>query len=251
MKEPKHRHLQRGFYLLPNLLTTAGLFSGFYAVVAALKGLYDVAAMVIFIGMIFDGFDGRIARLTGTESAFGAEYDSLADMVTFGVAPALVVYSWALHDLHKPGWLAAFIFAAAGALRLARFNTQIGIADKRFFQGIPIPVAAGLIASMVWTCQEYAITGTWVTISAAIITVLAGLLMVSNIRYYSFKDLDFKDKVPFIMMILVVLVIACVLLDPPPVLFAVAVIYIFSGLVLGSIHKIRKMQRKRKFKRIV
>ncbi len=241
MRKLKHNNLKRGFYLLPNLFTTAGLFAGFYAVVAAMKGLYDVAAIVIFLGMIFDGFDGRIARLTGTESAFGAEYDSLADMVTFGIAPALVVYTWALHSLHKPGWLVAFIYAAAGALRLARFNTQLGVADKRFFQGIPIPIAAGLIASMVWMCQEYNFYGQWVTLTAAAITVLAGLLMVSNVRYYSFKDLDFKNRVPFITMIFVVLVIAGILLDPPPVLFTIFCLYIFSGLFISVTHKIRKI----------
>lgn len=249
MNRLKHKNLKRGFYLLPNLFTTAGLFAGFYAVVAAMKGLYDVAAIVIFIGMICDGFDGRIARLTGTESAFGAEYDSLADMVTFGIAPALVVYSWALHSLHKLGWVAAFIFAAGGALRLARFNTQLGVADKRFFQGIPIPVAAGLIASMVWTCQEFGIYGHYITIAAAAMTVLAGLLMVSNVRYYSFKDMDFKNSVPFVVIVFVVLVIGCILLDPAPVLFFIFCLYIISGLFISLIHKVRKAKRRRKHKR--
>lgn len=240
MKELKHKDLKRGFYLLPNVVTTAGLFAGFYAIVAALKGIYNIAAIAIFLGMIFDGFDGRIARWTGTESAFGAEYDSLADMVTFGVAPALVVYSWALHELHKPGWVVAFIFAAAGALRLARFNTQIGIADKRFFQGVPIPIAAGLIASMVWTCQEYDLHGRGVTIAAAVITVLAGILMVSSLRYYSFKDLEFKSSVPFIAIIAAVLVLGFVLLDPALVLFILAILYISSGPVVTIVYKLQE-----------
>lgn len=244
MKKLKYQNLNRGFYLLPNFFTTAGLFAGFYSVVAALKGLYSVAAMVIFIGMIFDGFDGRIARLTNTESAFGAEYDSLADMVTFGVAPALVVYSWALNSLHKPGWVAAFIFAAGGALRLARFNTQVGIADKRFFQGLPIPMAAALIAAMVWTCEEYGIHGSFIPVTAAIVTVIAGLLMVSNVRYYSFKDLDFKNNVPFVVIIASVLLIACILLDPPPVLLTLISLYIVSGLVISAWHKWLKFRHR-------
>lgn len=246
MRKLKHKNLRRGFYLLPNLFTTAGLFAGFYAIVAAMKGLYDTAAFVIFIGAVFDGFDGRIARLTGTESAFGAEYDSLADLVTFGIAPALVVYSWALHDLHKPGWLAAFIFTAAGALRLARFNTQHEISDKRFFLGLPIPMAAGLIASMVWSCEQFNLHGPVITIIAAVVTVCTGLLMVSNVHYYSFKDLDFKNRVPFVMIIFIVLLIAGILLDPPPVLFGLIALYTLSGLFISIKHQWRKSRRKRK-----
>lgn len=236
---------RRGIYLLPNLFTTAGLFAGFYAIVAAMKGVFDLAAIAIFVAMIMDSLDGRVARLTNTQSAFGAEYDSLSDLASFGIAPALVVYSWSLNALGKLGWLAAFIYAAAGALRLARFNTQIGIADKRYFQGLPIPAAAGVIASLVWLGSDYAIPGTGVAILIGSITVLAALLMVSNIRYHSFKHVDLKGRVPFVAILVIVLIFVAISLDPPKVLFLLAFGYAISGpiLTLWNLRKTRLLRK--------
>ncbi len=204
---------RRGIYLLPNLFTIAGLFAGFYAIVTAMEGYFNYAAIAIFVAMIMDFFDGRVARLTNTQSAFGAELDSLSDMVSFGVAPALVIYSWSLEGLGKLGWLAAFIFAAAGALRLARFNTQVLVADKRYFQGLPIPAAAGVLASMVWLCVDSEILGDIVSMMTAILAIIIAILMVSNVRYYSFKEIDLKGRVPFVAILLVVLVFVGISLD--------------------------------------
>lgn len=239
------RHRGRGIYLLPNLFTTAGLFAGFYAIVAAMKGFFDAAAIAIFIAMIMDALDGRVARLTNTQSAFGAEYDSLSDLASFGVAPALVVYSWSLESLGKLGWLAAFVFAAAGALRLARFNTQVHTMDKRYFQGLPIPAAAGFIASMVWLGVEYAIPGGSIVILVALLTILVAALMVSNVRYHSFKQVDLKGKVPFVAILLVVLIFVGISLDPPKVLFLIFFCYALSGpiLTLWNLRKARMLRR--------
>lgn len=237
---------RRGIYLLPNLFTTAGLFAGFYAIVAAMEGLFDIAAMAIFVAMIMDSIDGRVARLTNTQSAFGAEFDSLSDMVSFGVAPALVIYSWSLESLGKIGWLAAFIFAAAGALRLARFNTQVGTSDKRYFQGLPTPAAAAVIASLVWVGVEYAIPGDTFSILAGIITVLFAVLMVSNVRYHSFKQIDLKGRIPFVGILLVVVVFVSISLDPPKILFLVFFCYGLSGPVftLWNLRKTRALRRR-------
>lgn len=233
---------QRGVYLLPNLLTTAALFAGFYSIVAAMNGHFDEAAIAIFIAMIADGFDGRVARLTNTQTVFGAQYDSLSDMVSFGIAPALVVFSWSLFHLGKLGWLAAFLYTAATALRLARFNTQI--MDKRYFQGLPSPAAAGIVASMVWLGASYDLEGTAIALPIAAITLMAAGLMVSTIRYYSFKNIDFKGRVPFITAVLAVLVIAGIALNPPDVLFGLFFFYIFSGpiLTLVQLRKVRKQR---------
>jgi CDP-diacylglycerol---serine O-phosphatidyltransferase len=219
----------RGIYLLPNLLTTAGLFSGFYAVVSSMNGHFEAAAIAIFIAMIFDGLDGRVARMTNTQSAFGAEYDSMADMVSFGIAPGLVAYNWALSDMGKFGWLAAFVFVAAAALRLARFNTQVGVADKRYFQGLASPAAAGVIASIVWTGTEYQLDGQSYGFLMGIITIISGLLMVSNFRYNSFKDVDWKGKVNFFVVLLIVLVFAIIAMSPAEILMAIFVLYACSG----------------------
>jgi len=232
---------RRGIYLLPNLFTTANLFAGFYAVIAAMQGRFEPAAVAIFAAMLLDGIDGRVARLTQTQSDFGAEYDSLADMVAFGVAPALVVYEWALGGLGKVGWLAAFVYTAAAALRLARFNTQVGIADKRYFQGLPSPSAAGIIAAGVWIGADHFIDGADVSALAALITALAGLLMVSNFRFHSFKDFDLRGKVSFIVAVVVMLAFALVFLHPPVILFAGFTIYAISGPVLTLV---RRRQRK-------
>lgn len=220
---------RRGIYLLPNLLTTAGLFSGFFAVVSSMNGKFEAAAVAIFVAMIFDGLDGRVARMTNTQSEFGAEYDSMADMVSFGVAPALVAYNWGLTGLGKIGWLAAFIYVAGAALRLARFNTQVGIADKRYFQGLASPAAAALVAGFIWVSVEYEISRTDYGILVAIITGLAGLLMVSNFKYNSFKEVKLEGKVPFVALLLIMLVFVIVATEPALVLFIVFALYALAG----------------------
>jgi CDP-diacylglycerol--serine O-phosphatidyltransferase len=242
--EPNHRRA-RGIYLLPNLFTTAGLFAGFYAIVVAMKGAYDVAAIAIFIAMITDSLDGRVARLTNTQSAFGAEYDSLSDMVSFGVAPALVIYSWSLSTLGNFGWLLSFIYAAAVALRLARFNTQVGTADKRYFQGLASPAAAGIVMSLVWLGHVYGMEGALVNVIAGILTLFSALMMVSNVRYHSFKELDLKNKVPFVAILLIVLIFVAVSIDPPQILFLAFFAYGLSGPIftLVSLHRARKKRR--------
>lgn len=224
--DQKVRH--RGVYLLPNLFTTAALFSGFYAIITATQGQFEAAAIAIFVAMLFDGMDGRVARLTNTSSAFGEQYDSLSDMVSFGLAPALVMFNWALADLGKFGWAAAFGFAACAALRLARFNTQIGKVDKGEFVGLASPSAAALIAACVWSGHDVEMNLA-LSALAALLTVVGALLMVSNIRYTSFKNIDFRGRVPFVKMLVVVLIFVVVSIDPPRVLLAMAVIYAFSG----------------------
>ena len=219
----------KGIYLLPNLLTTAGLFSGFYAIVASMKGEFEPAAVAILVAMIFDGLDGRVARMTNTQSKFGAEYDSMADIVSFGVAPALVAFNWGLSSLGKIGWLASFIFVACAALRLARFNVQASNTDKRYFQGLASPAAAAVIASMVWAGVEFSIVGHDWNIAVAVVTVLLGLLMVSNFRYSSFKEIEWKGKVSFVVILAVVLIFALVAARPAEVLFTVFALYAVSG----------------------
>lgn len=229
----------RGIYLLPNLFTTAGLFAGFYAIVAAIRGDFESAAIAIFVAMIMDGLDGRIARMTNTQSDFGAEYDSLADMVSFGLAPALVIYQWVLLDTGKIGWMVAFTYAACGALRLARFNTQIGIQDKRYFQGLPSPAAAACLAGWVWAGTSNDLDPYLLTAIALPLTFICGILMVSTVRYHSFKELDLRGKVPFVAMLVLVLAFAFIASDPPLVLFGAFSLYALSGLVLTLI-KIRQ-----------
>ncbi len=222
----KVRH--RGVYLLPNLFTTGALFSGFYAIVASMQHNFEAAAIAIFVAMFLDGMDGRIARLTNTSSDFGVQYDSLSDMVSFGLAPALVMFNWGLSDLGKLGYVASFTYAACAALRLARFNTQVMKVDKRFFVGLASPPAAALLASFVWVGHQAAPSPA-VLYLASLITLLAGLLMVSNITYASFKGIDFKGRVPFVMMLAVVFVFVVVAIDPPRILLAMAAIYACSG----------------------
>lgn len=222
----KVRH--KGIYLLPNLFTTGALFSGFYAIIAGMNGNFEAAAIAIFVAMLLDGLDGRVARLTNTSSAFGEQYDSLSDMVSFGVAPALVMFSWALQDLGKLGWAAAFTYCAGAALRLARFNTQIGVIDKRYFIGLASPAAAALVAGTVWAGSESHAEGVLLW-AYALITAFAGVLMVSNVRYTSFKEIDFRGRVPFVVMLAVVLGFAVVTIDPPRILLAIFAGYAFSG----------------------
>ncbi len=231
----------RGIYLLPNLFTTAALFSGFYAVLISMNGQFEKAAIAIFVAMVLDGLDGRVARMTNTQTAFGAEYDSLSDMVAFGLAPALVMYQWALVDLGRFGWLAAFIYTAGAALRLARFNSAIATADKRYFTGLPSPSAAAVIAGSVWVAVDNDITAGQMAWFALLLTLAAGLLMVSNLRYYSFKQVDFRGKVPFFVLVGLALGFAVVLTDPPIVLFAVFLAYTLSGPMLA----LRRFWRRR------
>ena len=238
---------RKGIYLLPNLITTAGLFGGFYGIVAAMNGRFEHAAIAIFIAMILDGLDGRVARLTNTQTSFGAEYDSLADMVSFGIAPALIMYEWSLSSMAslgwqwgKVGWMVAFIYTAAAALRLARFNTQVGTADKRYFMGLPSPAAAACVAGLVWVGVDQGFDGKDMAIPAVVITLLAGLLMVSNFLYSSFKEVDFKHKVPFTVLLTGVLVLMFASFDPPKILFAGFVIYMLSGPVISLIRKAKR-----------
>lgn len=222
----------KGIYLLPNLLTTAGLFSGFYAIVASINGAFESASIAIFVAMIFDGLDGRVARMTNTQSEFGAEYDSMADIVSFGVAPALVAFSWGLSSLGKIGWLAAFIYVACAALRLARFNVQTATADKRYFQGLASPAAAAVIAATVWAGVDFDINGHDYNIVLAIIMTLSGLLMVSNFRYSSFKGIEWKGKVSFVVILAVVLIFVFVAAQPAQILFIVFIGYALSGPII-------------------
>ncbi len=243
----KHSKLRRGIYILPNLFTTASLFAAFYSIVASQHARYEVAAIAIFIGMIADGLDGRIARMTNTQTAFGAEYDSLSDMVTFGVAPALLYYSWSLHNLGKIGWLISFIYTAAVALRLARFNTQIDTADKRYFQGLSCTMAGAFMASLAWVFNYNEIDliqNPSVIIITAIITLIIAILMVSNIRYNSFKDLDLKGKVPFLYILLIVVLFVAIAANPPAVLFCTSLVYVASG-PLKTLLAVQKVRRRR------
>lgn len=251
LQKPKPPHRHRGIYLLPNILTTGTLFGGFYAIVAAMSARFEVAAVAVVIAMVLDNLDGRIARLTNTSSDFGAQYDSLADMVSFGVAPALIMYEWALAGMAglgwvpaKLGWLAAFIYAAAGALRLARFNTQIGSADKRFFMGLPIPMAAAIMVGLVWIGDDLKISGNQFLWLAFVITLASGLLMVSNILYLSFKEVDLKGRIPFVALIAIVFIFVLFSIDPPKVFFIVALTYGLSGPVL-ALWRWRKRARRR------
>jgi len=227
----KNRIRRRGIYLLPNLFTTAALFAGFYAIVQAMNQRFDQAAAAIFIAMVLDSLDGRVARLTRTQSAFGAEYDSLSDMVSFGAAPALVVYEWTLRGMGKLGWIAAFVYVAGAALRLARFNTMLEVTDKRWFTGMPSPAAAALVAGFVWIVDDYGLAPAEVKWWAWAITLFAGLTMVSNVRYYSFKTVNLKKSVPFVMIFAIALTIALISYQPPIVLFAGFVAYSLSGYI--------------------
>ncbi len=231
---------RRGIYLLPNAFTTAALFAGFYAIVQAMNDRFEYAAVAIFIAMILDGMDGRVARMTHTQSEFGAEYDSLADMVSFGVAPSLVMYVWALQGLGKWGWFAAFIFCAAAALRLARFNTNIEVVDKRYFQGLPSPTAAALIAGFVWLMLDLDISGEQVSWYAAALTVFVGLSMVSNVPFYSFKDFNMRKSIPFIAVFLIALFFVLISSYPPGVLFALFLLYTLSGYVIWIAKRFKK-----------
>lgn len=232
---------RKGIYLLPNLFTTSALFAGFFAVVAGINGDFTAAAVAIFIAMVLDGLDGRVARLTNTQSAFGAEYDSLSDMLSFGVAPALVAFTWILQDIGKTGWVVAFLYVACAALRLARFNVQIGSVDKRWFIGLPSPSAAALVAASVWTFHSFDAEALGFKLLMLLIVGAAGVLMVSNIRYYSFKDLDLKGPVPFVMLLAIVLAFVVISVQPSVMLLALFGTYVASGPVLAVMRKLKRM----------
>ena len=242
---------RRGIYLLPNMITTAGLFAGFYSIVAAMNGRFEPAAVAIFVAMIMDGIDGRVARLTHTQSEFGVQYDSLSDMVCFGLAPALVMYEWSLKSMisvgwAKLGWLAAFIYTASAALRLARFNAQVATAEKSYFRGLPSPSAAGVLAGLVWAATDLGIPGKDLVYLVFVLTIATGMLMVSNIRYFSFKEFNVKNRVSVLALLVVVLLYAFASIDPPKVLFSGFMIYAISGIVytLVGIRR-RRVARKR------
>ncbi|WP_153161680.1 CDP-diacylglycerol--serine O-phosphatidyltransferase [Zoogloea sp. 1C4] len=234
---------RRGIYILPNLFTTAALFAGFYAIVQAMNGLFEQAAVAIFIAMVLDGLDGRVARLTRTQSAFGAEYDSLSDMVSFGAAPALIVYEWALKGMGKLGWMAAFIYCVGAALRLARFNTNIDVVDKRYFQGLPSPAAAALVAGLVWVMIDNGIAGPDIRWYACALTIFAGISMVSNVLFYSGKEINLRKSVPFIVIIAFVIGLLLVSSYPPGVLFGLFLCYAASGYVLGAWNLLKGRKR--------
>ena len=228
----------KGIYLLPNLLTTGAMFGGFYAILASIHGSYEAAVLAIYVAGFFDMMDGRVARLTNTQSEFGMQYDSLSDMVSFGVAPAIISFNWILHEVGKIGWAAAFIFASCAALRLARFNIISTSGDKRFFVGLASPAAAGLVVTFVW-CFHTVQESTALALLASLVTALGGLLMVSNFKYFSFKDLEIHGKVPFMVLLAVAVVIAVITVDPPRILLMIAIIYALSGPVM-HLRNVRK-----------
>ncbi|SNX28431.1 CDP-diacylglycerol--serine O-phosphatidyltransferase [Polynucleobacter meluiroseus] len=232
----KPRHRNRGIYLLPNAFTTAALFSGFFAIVNAMNHQFEIAAIAIFASLVLDGMDGRIARMTNTQSAFGEQYDSLADMVSFGVAPALVAYEWALKDLGKWGWLAAFTYCAGAALRLARFNVNTSVVDKKFFQGLPSPAAGALMAGFIWLADDnkLPVRDTAIPWIMFFIAVYAGLTMVSNARFYSGKALNVRYRVPFGVTVLMLMIFVLISTNPPLTLFGVFVVYAISGYVIWA-----------------
>lgn len=239
MPDPLTRSpVRRGIYLLPNLFTTGAMFAGFYAIVAAFQDQFPQAAIAVFVAALLDGMDGRVARLTGTQTEFGVQYDSLSDLTSFGLAPALVMYTWSLQYLRefgdpwgKLGWCAAFLYAACAALRLARFNTQVGIADKRYFQGLASPAAAGLCMAFVWTMENFDIDGSAVVFVTPVLATVAGLLMVSRFRYFSFKAWPVGDRVPFVWIFLAVLILLALVLRPAEVLLVSMAAYALSGIV--------------------
>ncbi|OGT55195.1 MAG: CDP-diacylglycerol--serine O-phosphatidyltransferase [Gammaproteobacteria bacterium RIFCSPHIGHO2_12_FULL_41_15] len=238
----------RGIYLLPNLVTIGSMFAGFYAIIAGLQGRYENAVIAIFTALILDGLDGRIARWTHAVSEMGAQMDSLADMVSFGIAPAMVMYSWSLSILGKPGWLVAFIYTVCTALRLARFNSQAQGENKRYFFGLNTPSSAALVASTIWTFAVNDINGIAVAIPMAVLMFLLGLLKVSTIRYRSFKDIDLRNKrVSLVVIIIAILVLALIALDPPEMLFFLVLTYVISGPVnvIWRFFRHRKLRAKK------
>ena len=236
------RKRRKGIYILPNLFTLAALFGGFYAIVMAIDGRFDQAAVGIFCAMVLDSLDGRVARMTNTQSAFGEQMDSLSDMVSFGAAPALISYVWALKDVGRWGWLASFVYCACAALRLARFNVNTAVVDKRYFQGLPSPAAAALVAGFIWLCTDLGVKGAAVAWPMFFLALYAGLTMVTNVPFYSFKDIGLKKTVPFVVIVLIALGITVIASDPPTVMFGVFVMYGLSGYVIYAWRKAKGVQ---------
>ena len=236
------RKRRKGIYILPNLFTLAALFGGFYAIIMAINGRFDLAAVGVFCAMVLDSLDGRVARMTNTQSAFGEQMDSLSDMVSFGAAPAIIAYVWALQGLGRWGWIAAFVYCACAALRLARFNVNTGVVDKRYFQGLPSPAAAALRAGFIWVVTDLGLKGPSVAWPMFALALYAGLSMVTNVPFYSFKDVHMKQSVPFVVIVAIVLVIAVINIDPPIVMFAMFVAYGFSGYVIYTWRKAKGLQ---------
>jgi CDP-diacylglycerol--serine O-phosphatidyltransferase len=236
------RKPRKGIYVLPNLFTLAALFGGFYAIVMAMNGRFEQAAIGVFCAMVLDSLDGRVARMTNTQSAFGEQMDSLSDMVSFGAAPALIAYVWALTTLGRWGWIAAFVYCACAALRLARFNVNTAVVDKRFFQGLPSPAAAALVTGFIWLMTDAGVQGAEVRWFMFALTLYAGLTMVTNVPFYSFKDVSLKRSVPFAVIVLLALGIAVINIDPPTVIFALFVIYGLSGYALYVWRRAKGMQ---------
>jgi CDP-diacylglycerol--serine O-phosphatidyltransferase len=252
MSEKNLLNRPRGIYFFPNLLTIVSLFASFYAIVTSMHARYISASIAIFIAMLMDVLDGRLARLTNTTTEFGAQLDSLCDMVSFGLTPALVLYTWSLHVFGKGGWLVAFLYAVCTALRLARFNTQLGIANKRYFQGLATPAAAGFVAGMVWLCTKYSIAGNDIAFPVLIMTLILALLKVSRIRYRSFKDLDLRGRVSFLYVIAMALLIILISFNAPLMLFSIFLVYTASGplMTILGVQKRRKNKRTRHTKQL-
>ena len=232
----------KGLYVLPNLFTLAALFGGFYSIVMAMNGRFDQAAIGVFCAMVLDSLDGRVARMTNTQSAFGEQMDSLSDMVSFGAAPALIAYVWGLTSLGRWGWIAAFVYCACAALRLARFNVNTAVVDKSYFQGLPSPAAAALVAGFIWLMTEAGVKGQDVRWYMFALTLYAGLTMVTNVPFYSFKDISLKRSVPFVVIVLIALGIAVINIDPPTVMFGLFMLYGFSGYALYGWRKAKGLQ---------
>jgi CDP-diacylglycerol--serine O-phosphatidyltransferase len=241
---------KRGIYLLPNLFTTLNLFAGFYAIVQGMNHEFEKASVAIFIAMVLDSIDGRVARLTRTQSAFGAEYDSLSDMISFGAAPALIVYEWALRGMGRIGWIAAFVYCAGAALRLARFNVQLSVADKRWFTGIPSPAAAALVAGMIWVFNEYKVAGADVRWLAAGVTVYAGITMVTSVKFYSGKDINLRRALPFSAAVALVIALLLISIEPPIVLWGLMLAYGVSGYVGWMVQRWRKEAKEKQYEHI-
>jgi len=223
---------RKGIYVLPNLVTLAALFAGFYAIVMAMNGRFDMSCVGVFCAMVLDSLDGRVARLTNTQSAFGEQMDSLSDMVSFGAAPALIAYEWTLKGLGRWGWIAAFVYCACAALRLARFNVNTSVVDKRYFQGLPSPAAAALVMGFIWVVVELQFNSAHLSWMMFAVCVYSGLTMVTNVPFYSFKDFQMKRSVPFATLVLIALIIAAINIDPPSVLFGIFAAYGVSGYLI-------------------
>ena len=248
---PSHQTRQRGrgIYLLPNLFTTSALLAGFYAIIATINGQFETSAIAILVAMVLDGMDGRVARMTNTTTAFGAEYDSMADMVSFGAAPALLMYTWSLSSLPvseygQLGWVACFVYTGCCGLRLARFNVAVGTADKRFFQGLACPAAAAVLASLVWVCEEFGAKGEDLVVLALLATVSTGLLMVSTFMYYSFKDLGDSRKVPFVMLLGLLFLLVTTAVDPPKMILIATACYAIAGPAYALFRWVRKRNKR-------